>query len=699
MRFSIVESLMSKTFAVHRSHVVLTRTASAIALALGMPLVHADSFSASDYPSLVQAINAANAADSRTSAHTITLSADITLGGQLPPIFCNVTIDGQGHALNGADLYRLLFVGVDGDTQSAMTSQFPDSALGARLAVTLSNLTLAHGNASGGHGSGEGGGGMGAGGALFVDGAADVTLQNVDFDSNQANGGRGGQGEIGGGGGMGGNGGAGGGGGLFGLAKTSGGGLFGHGAQEFAGDSTDPGGSGGGGYTGNGGDSNGTPPQTGSSAIFGLSGGGGNGSGDGTAQGDAGAADGGGGGGGVNAGGGGGGGFGGLPGTLADPKSGVGGNGGAGGFGGGGGANGAPGSDGGHGGFGGGGGSGMLGSADAAAGGFGGGGGAGGNGGFGGGGGGLAHGGFGGGGGNNNSPGGFGGGTGGGPDNSSSGGGGAGMGGAIFIVDGATLRIAGSGTLAGGAVNGGMPGGLDGHGTPTAGAAYGSGIFLQGTLGALSLQPADGATYTISDTITDEAGSDASASSNQRGIAIDGTGSVVIAADQSYSGTTEVDSGTLEVDNHLLASTVVVSGGTLTGSGDIAALSTTGGSVVPATSAQPFASMTVDAGVSLQDSTLQLHADIASSDSSQLVVGGNAHLGGSVAVDFGGAIPAVGSTYSLLTAVSIDGRFAQLNLPDDVYGQLVYSGSDVQLQITDGPPEEIFEDGFDGPQN
>jgi hypothetical protein len=180
MRFSIVESLMSKTFAVHRSHVVLTRTASAIALALGMPLVHADCFSASDFPSLVLAINAANAADSRTSAHTITLSADITLGGQLPPIFCNVTIDGQGHALNGADLYRLLFVGVDGDTQSAMTTQFPDSVLGARLAVTLSNLTLAHGNAAGGHGSGEGGGGMGAGGALFVGGAADVTLQNVD---------------------------------------------------------------------------------------------------------------------------------------------------------------------------------------------------------------------------------------------------------------------------------------------------------------------------------------------------------------------------------------------------------------------------------------------------------------------------------------------------------------------------------------
>jgi hypothetical protein len=74
----------------------------------------------------------ANAADSCTTPHTITLTDDITLEGQLPPVFCNVTIDGAGYALDGAGQYRLLFIGVDFDTRIRLSTAFPDSALAER---------------------------------------------------------------------------------------------------------------------------------------------------------------------------------------------------------------------------------------------------------------------------------------------------------------------------------------------------------------------------------------------------------------------------------------------------------------------------------------------------------------------------------------------------------------------------------------
>src|SRR5690348_13704141 len=87
----------------------LAPLAAALAAFLAPP-ARADSFTASDYASLVDAINAANAADSRATPHTITLTGDITVAGPMPPILCNATVDGQGHTLSGADQYRLLFV-------------------------------------------------------------------------------------------------------------------------------------------------------------------------------------------------------------------------------------------------------------------------------------------------------------------------------------------------------------------------------------------------------------------------------------------------------------------------------------------------------------------------------------------------------------------------------------------------------------
>jgi hypothetical protein len=434
---------------------------------------------------------------------------------------------------------------------------------------------------------------------------------------------------------------------------------------------------------------------TGTLSLFGMTGGGGDGAGDGTVEGDPGAANGGGGGGGTNAGGGGGGGFGGASATASDPVSGNPGNGGDGGFGGGGGGAGGFGAIGGRGGFGGGGGYGGDGDPADPSGGFGGGGGFAGAGGFGGGGGGYGgHGGFGGGGGNQNAPGGFGGGTGGGPSAISSGGGGMGAGGAVFVVDGGTLTIAGSGAISGGSVTGGPPGGFDGGGTPTAGAAYGSGVFLQGASGTLAFAPGRGATYTVGDVIADEAGSDGTASTNARGIVVDGDGTVAMTGGETYLGATIVEGGALEVDGSL-ASSVEVSGGALQGTGSVASLVATSGIVAPGTAAAPFGAMHVAGDATFSGGTLSLKADAASTSSAMLAIDGDATLAGTLAVDFGDATPAVGSVYTVLTAGSIAGAFT-LALPAGVFGELDYAAGGVTLEITASPPDEIFSDGFDG---
>lgn len=672
-----------------RAGLRLTPLVLALGGALAAPAAFADDFTASDYASLVQAIDGANAADSRTVAHTITLTSDITLSGPLPLVLCNVTIDGQGHTLSGAGSNRLLFVGVDEATRAALATSAPDSALASRIAVIIENLALDNGAAIGGTSQGQGGGGMGAGGALFVNGAADVTLAGVSFDQNQAVGGTGGTGSVGGGGGMGGMGGRGGGGGIYGNGGISGGGVFGVGGLAYASD-VDPGGPGGGGYTGNGGDSNNAPPEDGTASVFGISGGGGNGGGDGTLTGDPGAANGGGGGGAVDYGGGGGGGFGGLSGTDADNVNGISGDGGAGGFGGGGGAAGSFGANGGAGGFGGGGGYGANGN-----GGFGGGGGFDANGGFGGGGGGYGgHGGFGGGGGNQGAPGGFGGGTGGTGGALSSGGGGLGAGGAVFVVDGGTLAFTAPGALAGGSVVAGDPGGA---GDPTGGAAYGAGIFLQGTGGDLHFELSRSNAYTIADTIADEAGSDPSASSNARGLSVAGQGTLVLDGEQTYSGATEIDGGILDVEGALDASEVHVAGGMLEGVGTIAALDVASGSAAPGSADQPFGTLHVANGATIETGgTLSLKADPASTSSAMLFVGGEASLAGTIAIDLGASAPAVGTVYTLISATSITGSFDQLTLPDGVNGHLIYDAGSVSLQIDENAADRIFADGFDG---
>lgn len=231
----------------------------------------------------------------------INFTGNVTIGAaDLPAIQRNLTINGNGFFLSGANSFRGLFV-YSGN-------------------VAVSNLLIRDTLARGGNGGTVGGGGgAGLGGGLFVASGAHATLAGVSFAGNAAvggNGGAGGGSTGGGGGGMGGVGGNGNGGGGGGLGSAAAGG----GRNSPGGAGIVAGGPGGG--SGNGGV---------------LGGGAGGGGGGGTT---------------VLPAAGGGGGIGGTPGSAN-----VGGNGGFGG--GGGGAASSSTALGGHGGFGGGGGSGL----------------------------------------------------------------------------------------------------------------------------------------------------------------------------------------------------------------------------------------------------------------------------------------------------------------------------------------------------
>ncbi len=468
------------------------------------------------------------------------LNTDIDFS-TLPPQ--TTIIDGAGYFLDGASSIRGFFA------RSGM--------------VTINDLTFQNTKAQGGGSatSNIGGGGGGFGGALFVADGATVTLKNTTFNNSNATGGAGGTAEKffdivdgGGGGGFGGNGGqfSGGGGGFGGSggvafgaggggAKTNG--LTGGGGASF----NDPANGGGdfanmnfgvvgvsGGDGGSGGGGAGSTPTAstppGGDGGFGGGGAGGNEStGAGTTGGN----------------GGNGGTFGGGGGGAADSNTG--GNGGSGGFAGGGGSGAGAfsfpgpvlepnGGDGGSGGFGGGGGGSGCGSATAGT----------------------------------PGTGGFGGGNGGtgATDALTIGGsgGGGGFGGAIFVENGGILNIDTSISFSGNSVTEGAGGAkLAGAGNATAGSdgsKAGADIFMMsgGTINFTNLSSALSLANPIEGDIGAGGGSQITGGLTKTGSAL-----LTLNGDNTYTGTTTVSSGELQINGSVISEIMIDNGATLTG--------------------------------------------------------------------------------------------------------------------------------------
>lgn len=534
---------------------------------------------------------------------------------------------------------------------STQSSEDPQS-----ISVTIRNINFNETTARGGS---TGGGGLGAGGALVVGENANVILDTVSFFGNQAIGGDGKTSSDAegnrclGGGGISGGGGAGGSGGFDGSSGDSGqNGFF----QESGGGA---GGTGVAGGFANAGD--------GLNGAFGSGGGGGGSTTAGFGKGG-------------NGGNGGFGGGGGAGGT-ADPSAPSGGDGGNGGFGGGGG-NANPlvpallGGKGGDGGFGGGGGSGskivnlkkVVGK------------------------------------------GGFGGGDG----NTSDAGGGAGMGGSIFVMQGATVTIQGNASMAGGEVKGGS-GTVTGLEKGGNGQAFGNGIFLQGN-GLLTFTPDVGQTQTYSDDIADQ--SSVVENTGSWGLLKNGFGTLILGGNDVYTGPTRVNQGSLIVNGSLPNSAVsVASGASLQGSGavkkvDVGGVISPGTSFVLISQLLPNASAMATGTTSLVSTSQSLpnmptesignltvlndfkmepsavyHVKLAeNTNSDHISVGGQTQLDGTLRISLCKCLPDAirGKVFSILTSTNpILGQFANLESLAPLKFLVKYLSKDVQVVVGD----------------
>ncbi|MGO9698725.1 MAG: Hint domain-containing protein [Xanthobacteraceae bacterium] len=417
-----------------------------------------------------------------------------------------------------------------------------------------------------------------------------------------------------------------------------GGGLGGAGGSGGVGGT---GGGGGGGIGGAGGD--GSAQGQPGIVAGGIGGGGGSGGGSGA---EGGGPSGGGGGGGRT---GGGGGIGGGKATGPSPTVSTGGSGGFGGGGGGG-------SRGGGGGFGGGGGGGTSGSGGGA-GGFGGGGGGGGDGGA----------------------AGFGGGAGGEFD----GGGGLGAGGDIFVQQGATLIIE-DGTVGAGTVQGSQ--------------AYGGGIFIEGNQ-AITFSP--GGTETVSGVIADMTGSnDPSHETGAGSVKMIGPGTLVLSGDNTYTGTTDVENGTVLIDGFNGNSAVTVgNGGTLGGTGTAGVVTVeSGGTFAPGDPSMfTVASLTLNSGAAFDEQiggTAPGTGGAGGYDQTVVESGGTISLGdATLNVSLVNSFtPSMGDSFTIInneTGSPVSGTFAGLaqdatfNVDGDLF-QISYDGGGGQdVTLTD----------------
>ncbi|MGX9394079.1 autotransporter domain-containing protein (plasmid) [Nitrobacteraceae bacterium UC4446_H13] len=115
---------------------------------------------------------------SAQNGDTIKFAGNITLSRNLPYVLKSVIIDGSGFTLSGGGQTRGLMV---------LSGQ-----------VTINDLKISDTVAKGGNGGnghnngGGGGGGAGLGGGLFIGETAKVTVSNVQFQNNKAQGGNGG---------------------------------------------------------------------------------------------------------------------------------------------------------------------------------------------------------------------------------------------------------------------------------------------------------------------------------------------------------------------------------------------------------------------------------------------------------------------------------------------------------------------------
>ena len=156
-------------------------------LLLTLSQVFAADITVNDSCTLAQAITSANtdatadgsSCTAGSGSDTIVLSADITLAQALPQITSEIQIKGEGYTISGADSYRVLAVGTNGDLtvrNAIITAGAADN--GGAIAVDSGSLSIADSAISNSAASQNGG-------AIAVASGA-VIITNTTFSGNSA---------------------------------------------------------------------------------------------------------------------------------------------------------------------------------------------------------------------------------------------------------------------------------------------------------------------------------------------------------------------------------------------------------------------------------------------------------------------------------------------------------------------------------
>lgn len=269
-----------------------------------------------------------------------------------------------------------------------------------------------------------------------------------------------------------------------------------------------------------------------------------------------------------------------------------------------------------------------------------------------------------------------------------------GAGGAIIVQQGGTLAIAGTLSVNGNAVvsGAGGAGGTFGPfgGVPgdpgTDGSAFGNGIFLQGDnssgfgSGGLIFMPGPSQNQTVADVIADQTGSGGTgANAGSVGITKNGAGTLFLSGANTYSGTTWINQGTLNVSGSLSNSSVTVSFGipgaaerdaTLTGTGMVKSATVRSGGTLTG-------NLTVPGGVTFESGSI-FSVTLNSNSSYTQLSGGAVDLTAAptlkLILQF---TPAVGTVFTIIPG-TVTGKFK--GLPEGA----VFSVNGVYFRINYG---------------
>ncbi|MDE5445986.1 autotransporter domain-containing protein [Bradyrhizobium sp. CSA207] len=164
-----------------------------------------------------------------------------------------------------------------------------------------------------------------------------------------------------------------------------------------------------------------------------------------------------------------------------------------------------------------------------------------------------------------------------------------------------------------------------------------------------------------------------------------GSATLTLTGASTYTGATNVQSGTLIVDGSIAASslTSVNGGATLSGQGTVGALKVLAGGVFAPGSGTAGSSMTVTGSLALQSGASYM-VQINPTTSSSANVTGAATLGGSTVKAIYANGSYVAKQYTILTAASISGTFGSLvdtNLPSNFHTTLSYDGTNAYLNL------------------